>query len=307
MKDRSKNKGDAVFKAITLVFAAAIPLLLISLFLMLLSQSWLSIRTFGLGFLFNSVWNPVLNQYGALPFIFGTIVSSLLALAIAVPLGVGCAIYLSEVSKSKFKEYVATMVDMLAAIPSIVYGVWGIFVLGPWLASTVQPFLAATLGFLPIFSGPPQGLSMMTGGVILAIMILPTITAVSREVLQAIPYSLRESAMALGCTRWEVVKLGVLPVAASGIIVSVILGLGRAIGETMAVTMVIGNRPEISASLFAPGYSLAAVIANEFSEAVTNLNYSVIVEIGLILLLLTVIVNGLARLLIWKLTSKNTI
>ena len=277
-------KGDAVFRTITLLLAASIPLLFFGIFLMLLWESRLSLGTFGLGFFFRSVWDPIRNEYGILPFIYGTFVSSLLALVIAVPLGLGCAIYLSEVSTSKFKEWLATMVDLLAAIPSVVYGLWGIFVLGP------------------IF-----GFSLMNAGVLLAIMILPTITAVSREVLQAVPGSLRESARALGATRWETVRLAVLPPAASGIIGSVVLGLGRAIGETMAVTMVIGNRPEISANIFAPAYSLSAVIANEFAEAVSDLNFSVMVEIGLTLLLFSVIVNGLARLLVWKMASQSRI
>ncbi|MDD5594176.1 MAG: phosphate ABC transporter permease subunit PstC [Candidatus Margulisbacteria bacterium] len=278
------NRGDAIFRAATMVFAASIPLLFFLIFLMLVWQSRLSLFTFGPGFFFNSAWNPVRNQYGALPFIYGTLISSLLALVIAAPLGVGCAIYLSEVSTSRFKEWIATMVDLLAAIPSVVYGLWGIFVLGP------------------IF-----GLSLMSAGVLLAIMILPTITAISREVLQAVPGTLRESARALGATRWETIKLSVLPPAASGIIGSIVLGLGRAIGETMAVTMVIGNRPEISGSLLAPGYSLSAVLANEFAEASSDLNFSVMIEIGLILLFITVLVNGLARLLVWKMVSNSRI
>ena len=279
-----KYKGDAVFRTVTLLFAASIPLLFFGIFTMLVSKSWLAVQTFGPGFLARSVWDPVRNEYGALPFIYGTIVSSLLALFIAVPLGLGCAIYLSEVSASRFKEYIATMVDLLAAIPSVVYGLWGIFILGP------------------IF-----GLSILHAGILLAIMILPTITAVSREVLQAVPWSLRESVRALGATQLETVKLAVLPPAASGIIGSIVLGLGRAIGETMAVTMVIGNRPEISANLLAPAYSLSAVIANEFAEAVSDLNFSVMVEIALILLVITVLVNGVARLLVWKIASQNRI
>ncbi|MFH1387519.1 MAG: phosphate ABC transporter permease subunit PstC [bacterium] len=278
------NRGDAAFKAITWLFAASIPLLFLGIFLMLLWQSRLSLAEFGLGFIFSSAWDPVKGHYGALPFIYGTIVSSLLALIIVVPLGLGCAIFLAEISNSKYKEWIATMVDMLAAIPSVVYGLWGIFVLGP------------------IF-----GLSMMTAGVLLAIMILPTVTAVSREVLQAVPNNLREAAKALGATRWETIRLAVLPPAMSGIIGSIILGLGRAIGETMAVTMVIGNRPEINFNLMAPGYSLSAVIANEFAEAVSDLNFSVIVEIGLILLFITVLVNGLARILVWKMASQSRI
>jgi phosphate transport system permease protein len=283
MKNKS-NRGDVVFRAATLLLAASIPLLFFGLFLMLLWQSRLSLLTFGPGFFFRSVWDPIRGQYGALPFIYGTLVSSLLALLIATPLGVGTAIYLSEVSTSRFKEWIATMVDLLAAIPSVVFGLWGLAVLTPFF-----------------------GLSMMSAGVLLAIMILPTITAISREVLQAVPGTLRESARALGSTSWEAVRLAVLPPAASGIIGAVVLGLGRAIGETMAVTMVIGNRPEISASLLAPGYSLSAVLANEFAEAVSDLNFSVMVEIALILLLITVLVNGIARILVWKMVSNSRI
>lgn len=301
------NKADKIFKSATMLLAAAVPLLFFAILFMLIQKSWLSITTFGWGFVFGSSWNAVTNEYGALPFIYGTVISSLIALIIAVPLGLGCAVYLSEISNSRFKEYIATMVDMLAAIPSVVYGLWGIFVLGPWLAAYVQPFLGGFFGFIPVFQGPPQGLSMMTAGVILAIMILPTITSVSREVLQVVPNSLRESAMALGGTKLETVKLAVIPPAVSGIIGSVTLALGRAVGETMAVTMVIGNRPHISASLFAPAYTLSSVIANEFAEAVSDLQFSVMVEIALILLAVTVVINGLARILIWKLASKNRI
>lgn len=278
-----------------------------AIFIMLAQRSLPSVIAFGPDFLIRSVWDPVTDIYGALPFIYGTLMSSLLALLIAVPLGIGCAIYLSEVSKSRFKEYIATMVDMLAAIPSVVYGLWGIFVLGPFLANNIQPFLAKYFGFLPLFQGPPLGLSMMTGGVILAIMILPTITSVSREIFQVVPNSLRESAMALGATKWETVRTAVLPPAVSGIIGAVILALGRAVGETMAITMVIGNRPEVSASLFAPGYTLASVIANEFAEASSPMNLSAMFEIGLILLLLTIVINGLARILIWKIAGKGLI
>lgn len=301
------NTADRMFKSTIMLLASAVPFIFFAILFMLLHKAWLSMRTFGWGFVFGSSWNAVTSEYGALPFIYGTVVSSFIALLIAVPLGLGCAIYLSEVSNSRFKEYIATMVDMLAAIPSVVYGLWGIFILGPFLVDHVQPFFGAVFGFLPLFQGPHQGLSMMTAGVILAIMILPTITSVSREVLQVVPNSLRESAMALGGTKYETVKLAVIPPAVSGIIGSVILALGRAVGETMAVTMVIGNRPEISASLFSPGYTLSSVIANEFAEAVTDLQFSVMVEIALILLAVTIIINGLARLLIWKLASKNRI
>jgi phosphate transport system permease protein len=305
--NKSSNRADRAYKNISIIFAAVIPVVFAAIFLMLAQKAVPSIFAFGTAFLFKSVWDPIADNYGALPFIYGTLLSSFIALLIAVPLGLGCAIYLSEVSRSKFKEYIATMVDMLAAIPSVVYGLWGIFVLGPFLSAVVQPFLAKYFGFIPLFQGPFMGLSMMTAGVILAIMILPTVTSVSREILQVVPNSLRESAMALGATKWEVVRTAVLPPAVSGIIGAVILALGRAVGETMAITMVIGNRPEISASLFAPGYTLASVIANEFAEASSPMNLAAMFEIGLILLTMTIIINGLARILIWKIAGKSSI
>ncbi len=269
---------------ITFLFALSIPLLLLLLVIVLVSQAMPSIDRFGAGFIFSSSWDPVKETFGALPYIYGTLVSSLIALVIAVPLGLGAALYLAEVSRSKLKEYLAVMIELLAAIPSIIFGLWGIFVLGP------------------IF-----GLNMLTAGILLSIMILPTIAAISREVFRSVPNILKESSMALGATRWETIKLAVFGPARSGIMGAIILGLGRALGETMAVTMVIGNRPEISASIFAPAYTLAAVIANEFAEASSGVYLSALVELGLILLLVTLIINGLARLLIWKTVGKNNI
>ncbi|MFA4905091.1 MAG: phosphate ABC transporter permease subunit PstC [Candidatus Margulisiibacteriota bacterium] len=279
-----QKSGDAWFKLVTFLFALSIPFLLLLLVIVLIGQARPSIDRFGAGFLFSSSWDPVRETFGALPYIYGTLASSLIALAIAVPLGLGAALYLSEVSRSKIKEYLAAMIELLAAIPSIIYGLWGIFVL------------------VPLF-----GLSLFSGGVILAIMILPTISAISREVFRSVPNILKESAMALGATRWETIKLAVLGPARSGILGAVILGLGRALGETMAVTMVIGNRPEVSASIFAPAYTLASVIANEFAEASSEVYLSALVELGLILLLVTLIVNGFARLLIWKMVGKSNI
>jgi len=282
--DKMQKSGDAWFKLVTFLFALSIPFLLLLLVIVLIGQARPSIDRFGAGFLFSSSWDPVRETFGALPYIYGTLASSLIALAIAVPLGLGAALYLSEVSRSKIKEYLAAMIELLAAIPSIIYGLWGIFVL------------------VPLF-----GLSLFSGGVILAIMILPTISAISREVFRSVPNILKESAMALGATRWETIKLAVLGPARSGILGAVILGLGRALGETMAVTMVIGNRPEVSASIFAPAYTLASVIANEFAEASSEVYLSALVELGLILLLVTLIVNGFARLLIWKMVGKSNI
>jgi len=278
-----KNRGDEYFKATTLVFALSIPLLLFALFVSLLHSSIPAISRYGLGFLFSVSWNPVTESYGALPFIYGTLVSSILALLIAGPLGLGCAIFLSESLPfpNFIKSVVSRMVELLAAIPSIVYGLWGIFVLGPVI-----------------------GLNMLTASIILSIMILPTITVVSREVMDAVPNNLRESAIAMGATKWEMIKLAIIGPAKSGIIGAIILGLGRALGETMAVTMVIGNRPEISLSPFAPSYTLASVIANEFAEAVSEMSVSVLVELALILLIITMIVNAVARYLVWKTSNK---
>lgn len=302
---QKQASGDAWFKNVTFMFAASIPLLLFALVVVLLIQAMPSFKEFGFGFIFSTTWDPLNENYGALPFIYGTLVSSLIALLIAVPLGVGCAIYLSEVSQSKFKEYIAVMVELLAAIPSVVYGLWGIFVLGPWLANYVQPAFKMVFGFLPFFQGPTFALSMFSAGVILAIMILPTITAITREVFQAVPNNLRESAKALGATQWETFKLAVFGPALSGMVGAIILGLGRALGETMAVTMIIGNTAQIKASLFAPAYTLASVIANEFAEAVSDLNLSALIELALILLVITIIVNGIARLLVWRTSMKR--
>ena len=263
-------------------------------------ESWAAIRAFGLRFLITSHWDPVAGEFGALPFIYGTLVSSLLALLIAVPLSLGAAIFLAELAPSWVRPPVAFVIEMLAAVPSVVYGLWGIFVLVPWLRDWVQPALARTLGFLPLFQGPPYGIGMLAAGLILAIMIVPYITSVSREVLLAVPGSQREAALGLGATRWETTRIAVLRYGRSGLIGAILLGLGRALGETMAVTMVIGNRPEVAASLFAPGYTMASVLANEFTEATSDLYVSALVEIGLLLLVVTVAVNGLARLLVWS-------
>jgi len=263
-----------------------------------------AIQRFGLEFLWGTTWDPVGQRFGALPFIFGTVVSSLIALLVGGPIGLGAAIFLSELAPGWLRNPISFLVELLAAIPSVVYGLWGIFVMAPWLRSSVEPFLGQSLGFLPLFQGPSYGIGMLAGGLILAIMILPTITAVSRDVLRAVPVVQREGMLALGATRWEVIRHVVVPSALSGILGAVILGMGRALGETMAVTMVIGNRPEIVASLFAPSYTMASVIANEFSEATYNLYLSVLMEIGLALLGVTLLLNTLARLLVWRTTRR---
>lgn len=294
--------GDRVYRAITTAFALFIPLLLLLIAFEVGRAGWMAIREFGPGFLTSSRWDPVHGEFGAAPALFGTIVSSLIALVIATPLALGVAIFLSEFAPPRLRTPVAFLVDLLAAIPSVVYGLWGIFVLIPLLRSHVMPFLADTLhlGNTPLFSGPAYGPSMLAAGLILAVMILPYISAVSREVLLAVPRSQREAALALGATRWEMIWGAVLPYARSGILGGVILGLGRALGETMAVTMVIGNRHEIAASLFAPGYTMASLIANEFSEATGDLHLSALMAVGLTLFVVTLIVNAIARWLVWR-------
>jgi phosphate transport system permease protein len=259
-----------------------------------------ALRRFGLAFLISQDWNPVTGAFGALPFLYGTVVSSTLALLLGGPVALGTAIALAELVPPPARGVLAALVELLAAIPSVVYGLWGIFVLAPFLRTTVEPLLGRSMGVLPLFSGPPYGVGMLAGGLILAIMIIPTIAAVSRDALQTVPGDLREAMLALGATRWEMIQHVVLPCARSGLIGALGLGLGRALGETMAVTMVIGNRPVISASLFAPGYTLTAVIANEFSEATDDLHLAALMEIGLVLLGLTVAANAVARLLVWR-------
>jgi len=292
--------GDRLFKGLLTAAALAVPVLMGFLVYELYTGAKIAMVRYGLGFIWGSTWDPVAEQFGALPLIVGTLLSSFLALCIAVPLSLGVAIYLTEFAPRAVRQPVAFVIELLAAIPSVVYGLWGIFVLIPVLKKFVFPFLRDTLGFLPFFQGPIYGPSMLAASIILAIMIMPFIMSVSREVLLAVPGSQREAALALGATRWEAVTSAILPYARSGIIGAVILGLGRALGETMAVTMLIGNRNEISASLFAPGYTMAAVIANEFTEAVGDLHLASLAYVAFLLFAVTVIVNGGARLLIWR-------
>src|SRR5438876_8438708 len=298
------NAGDAVFRG--LMFAAALLLVLIvaTMIFALAARSMPSIRQFGLGFLTSTEWNPVKSEYGALPFVYGTVVSSLIALLISVPVSLGIAIFLVEQAPYYVARPLTFLVELLAAIPSVVYGLWGIFVLAPFLRVHIEPRLSQWLGWTPFFHGPITGIGLLTAGVILAIMITPIISAVVRDVMAAVPGSQREAALALGATKWET-TLVVLVNAAPGIAGAVMLGLGRAIGETMAVTMVIGNRPQISFSLFQPSYTLASVIANEFTEATADLYLSSLVELGLILFLVTFVVNAIARLLVWRVTRQT--
>jgi phosphate transport system permease protein len=268
----------------------------------LVTKSNLSWHAFGLKFFFRSEWDPVNDQFGALPFVYGTLVSSALALLIAVPLAVGVAVYITEMSPRWLRGALAFTTELLAAIPSVIYGLWAIFVLVPLLRQYVQPFLARYFGWTTLFDGPPYGIGMLAAGIILAIMVVPIISSITREVMTAVPQQQREAVLALGATRWEMIRTGVLRNARAGIAGGVILGLGRALGETMAVTMVIGNRPEIAKSLFAPGYTMASVIANEFSEATGDLYLSALVEVGLALFIVTIIVNILAQFLVWTVT-----
>jgi phosphate transport system permease protein len=298
----SAGVGDRVYKTVITTFAACVPLLLVLIAVEIGVAAWPALRQFGFSFLTSSTWDPVNGTFGAAPAIYGTLVSSIVALVIATPLAIGVAIYLSEFAPSWLRQPVSFLVDLLAAVPSVVYGLWGIFVLIPLLRDHVVPFLKVTLhlGATPLFSGPSYGPSMLAAGLILAIMVLPYISAVAREVLLAVPRAQREAALALGATRWETIWGAVLPYARSGIVGGVILGLGRALGETMAVTMVIGNRHEISASLLAPGYTMASLIANQFSEATGDLHLSALMAIGFTLFVVTLVVNALARWLVWR-------
>jgi phosphate transport system permease protein len=294
--------GDRIYSLLVTGFAVCVPALLILIAVEIAVAGWPALHKFGLSFLTSSAWDPVKGVFGAAPAIYGTLVSSAVALVIAAPLAIGVAVFLSEFAPPQIRQPIAFLVDLLAAVPSVVYGLWGIFVLIPILRTAVMPFLRDTLhlSVLPLFRGPAYGPSMLAAGLILAIMILPYISSVSREVLLAVPRSQREAALALGATKWETISGAVIPYAKSGIIGGIILGLGRALGETMAVTMLIGNRQQISASLFAPGYTMASIIANEFSEASSDIHLSALMAVGFILFVITLIVNAIARWLVWQ-------
>jgi phosphate transport system permease protein len=293
---------DRIFKVAMQACGLAVLGLLALIIYELVLRSGQSWHAFGFKFFVRSEWDPVNEHFGALPFIYGTLVSSLLALLIAVPLAIGVAVFTTEMCPRALRGPLSFFVELLAAIPSVIYGLWAIFVLIPILSGYVQPFLSKTLGWTHLFEGPPFGYSMLAAGIILAIMIIPIISSITREVLMAVPQHQREAALALGATRWEMIRISVLRNARAGIVGGIILGLGRALGETMAVTMVIGNRPEIAKSLFAPGYTMASVLANEFSEATGDVYLSALIEIGLALFLVTVVVNALAQLLVWTVT-----
>jgi phosphate transport system permease protein len=310
-KDRRKLRVDAsafsdkVYEGLTAACALVIPALVIAIALAVFVAAWPAFSKLGLSIITTSDWDVAGGHFGAAPALFGTLVSSAVALIIATPLAIGIAIFLSEFSPLWLRQPIGFLVDLLAAIPSVVYGLWGIFVLIPLLRTSVMPFLRDTLhlGSTPFFTGPAYGPSMLAAGIILAIMALPYISSVSREVLMAVPRSQREAALALGATRWEMIRDAVIPYAKSGIIGGIMLGLGRALGETMAVTMVIGNRAEISASLFAPGYTMASLIANEFSEATNDLHLSALMAVGAILFVITLIINAIARWLVWRVSK----
>lgn len=299
-----RQLGDRIFRGFLVATATAVPLLLLFLVYELWTGAAPAIDKFGIGFLTGDIWDPVAEEFGAWPLIIGTVLSAVLALCIAVPLSLGVAIFLVEFAPARVRGPVGFVIELLAAIPSVVYGLWGIFFLIPAMRATLFPFLRETLGFLPFFSGPIYGPSMLMAALILAIMVMPYVMSVSREVLLAVPTAQREAALALGATRWEAVTGVVLPYAKSGIIGAVILGLGRALGETMAVTMLIGNRHEISASLFAPGYTMAAVIANEFAEASSDMHFAALTYVALVLFGVTVLINAGARLLIWRVARR---
>ena len=292
------HSGDRVFRWLTLLMALSIFALIILIGFELFHGSRLALQKFGWHFLFSQDWDPVNEQFGALTFIFGTLVSSAIALLIAVPVSIATAVYLTELAPLWLRQPLIIFIELLAAVPSVILGLWGIFVMIPFLRDHLFPMLQKYLGFLPFFRGPIYGVSMLAGGIIVAIMCIPIITSVSREILRSVPGLQREAAFALGATRWEVTRIAVLSYAKKGLFGAVILGLGRALGETMAVTMVIGNTPQIVASLFAPGYTLASVIANEFTEATGNMYVSALFELGLVLLGVTVIVNVFAQLLL---------
>ena len=294
---------DQLFRYAMWACAMSVLVILALIVYELVLNSRLSWNAFGFKFFSGQDWDPVQDRFGALPFIYGTLVSSLLALVIAVPLSIGTAIFLTEMCPIWLRGPLSFFTELLAAIPSVIYGLWAIFVLVPILRVYIQPWLAKTLGWTGLFEGPPFGIGMLAAGVVLAIMIIPVISSITREVMSVVPSHQREGVLALGATRWEMIRLGVLRNARTGIVGGIILGLGRSLGETMAVTMVIGNRPEIAKSLFAPGYTMASVIANEFSEATGDLYLSALVEIGLALFLVTIIVNAIAQLLVWSVTK----
>lgn len=302
LRTKSSAFADATFRSILTLSALALVAIVGLILFELIAQSRLSIDNFGLKFLIKTIWDPVAEDFGALPYIYGTLVSSFLALVIAVPLSLATALFLTEICPRRIRPILSLLVELLAAIPSVIYGLWAIFVLAPFLRRYVEPLLGTFLGWTGLFTGPKYGFGMLAAGVVLAIMILPIISSITREVITAVPRQQREAALALGATKWEMLRMAVLRNSRAGILGAIILGLGRAFGETMAVMMVIGNRGEIAKSLFAPGATLASVIANEFTEAPGAMYKSALMEGALILFAITLIVNALAMLLVWSTT-----
>ena len=300
--------GDAVFRQLTRAAAVGVLILLSAVIFSLVKGSIPALQTFGFGFLFSERWNPVTENFGALPAIYGTVITSFIAMLIAVPIGLMIAFFLTELCPQWLRRPIGTAIELLAGIPSIIYGIWGLFVFAPFLQETLQPFLISTLGNVPgvgsLFAGPPYGIGMLTAGLILAIMVLPFVTSISRDVFEAVPAVLKEAAYGIGCTKWEVTRKVVLPYARVGVIGGIMLGLGRALGETMAVTFVIGNAHRISASILAPGTTISATIANEFTEAVGDLYTSALIALGLILFVITFIVLAIARYLLSRIERR---
>jgi len=302
MSRSSGKAADTTFLAIMLMCALSIFAIVIFILFILIARSKLSISQFGFKFFTRSAWDPVSGDFGAFAFIYGTLATSLLALLMAVPLALGVAVFLTELCPQKLRAPISFLTELLAAIPSVVYGLWAVFVLVPLMRDQLGPLLQKYLGWTQLFNGYNFGVGLLTASIILAIMILPIISSIARDIMLAVPISQREGVLALGATRWEMIRMGVLRNARIGIVGAIILGLGRALGETMAVTMVIGNHPEIPNSLFSPGYTLASVIANEFTEATGDVYLSALIEIGLALFLVTIVVNAIARALVWAVT-----
>jgi phosphate transport system permease protein len=305
---RRLQLGDAIYRHLTRTAAITVLVILGGIIISLVDGSWLALRTFGLNFLLVDTWNPVTEKFGAIAPIYGTLVTSFVAMLIAVPVGLFIALFLTELCPMWLRRPIGIAIELLAGIPSIIYGIWGLFVFAPFLQQYVQPFLINVFGEIPVlstlFAGPPYGIGILTAGLILAIMVLPFITSISRDVFTAVPPVLKEAAYGLGCTTWEVVRYVVLPYARVGVIGGVMLGLGRALGETMAVTFVIGNAHRISGSLLAPGTTISATIANEFTEAVGDLYTSALIALGLILFVITFIVLAAARYMLMRLNAR---
>ncbi len=303
-REAAGNSGDKVFKGVSYFFALFVMCLMGLIVLVLFKESLPSISKFGFGFITSSSWDPVALEFGALPAIYGTVVTSLIAIIIALPISLGIAIFLTEMAPKRLKGPIGVAIELLASIPSIIYGMWGLFILSPLLGDYVEPFIIDYLGFIPLFDGAPLGIGMLPAGFILAIMIIPFISSVSRDIFEMVPPILKESGYGVGATKWEVIRKVVLPFSRSGIVGAVILGLGRALGETMAVTFMIGNSPDISLSLLDPATSISATLANEFTEADHSLYLSSLVELGLLLFVITFVVLGIAKLMIARYSDR---